>query len=119
MAGDHDGCRSKQLRLRGQVHARPLRDSGLHQPDVEGAAQIPYQRSVLEDEGNRLDRVNQRPGCQRVNDVVGHDLDVGEPLVRGPLHQLELAHADLTLRIARIPPDRPNRRFLRNTCGFQ
>ncbi len=34
-----------------------------------------------------------------------------EPLVRGPLHQLELAHADLAFRITRIAPDRPDRRF--------
>ena len=49
----------------------------------------------------------------------GHDLDVREPLVRGPLHQLELAHPDLALRIAGI--QRPIGRIVdfRNTCGFQ
>ena len=51
------------------------------------------------------------PRRQRMNDVVGHDLDVREPLVRGPLHQLELAHADLAIRIAGIPADRPDRRL--------
>ena len=66
---------------------------------------------MLEDERNRLDGANQRPRRQGVHDVVRYDLDVREPLVRGLLHQLELAHADLALRIAAPPPDRPDRRL--------
>src|SRR5439155_8662362 len=41
-----------------------------------------------------------------MNDVVRDDLDAGEPLMRGPLHQLVLPHPDVAVGVAAPPAER-------------
>src|SRR5574341_1713431 len=66
---------------------------------------------MFEDKGRRLHGWQERTWQSRVNNVVRDDLDVGEPLMRSPLHQFVLAHPDVAAGVAEAPAERPDEIF--------
>ncbi len=111
VAGHHDRRRVVKLAVRRQLHARPPRRflGRFLRPDVQRAAELPHRRSVLQHEADRLHPRHQRPGNTRMHDVVRDHLHVREPLMRRHLHQLELPHRDLALRLSRPATHRRHR----------
>src|SRR5262249_37733184 len=80
--------------------------SRLLRPDVEGAAQLTNERSVLQHETEGTHDRKEWPGRAWMHDVIGDDVDVRKPLVRRHLHQAVLAHSYLTASLACPPPKR-------------
>ncbi len=102
-ARHHDGRRSMEARVLGEVDGRPppSRRAPLGRPDVERPAGLAHPGQVLEHERGLLDRRDQSLRRASVHDVVGDDLDLREALMRRGLHQPVLAHPDLTARVPR------------------
>src|SRR4029453_5534168 len=93
----HHRRRPEELAMASEIDPRSVGfgHGRLPRPDVESPAQLTDQRRMLEQEGDRLDGSNERARQQGMDDVEGNRLHMREALMRGHVHQLVLAQADL------------------------
>ena len=77
----------------------------LARPDVQRSAELAHAGHLLEQERERLDRVDRPCRGAGMHDVEGDDLDVREPLPGRLLEEPVLAHADLVGGVPAAAPD--------------